>query len=340
MTRWRSIVNTAETARSASWDGASAAATVVVATCNRSSWLAELVDCLEQQHGPVLEVVVVDDSSDDATPAVLTDLAGRTSLPLLALRTLARSGPSAARNAGAAHGRSPRLLLTDDDCLPTPGWAAALTAALDDGAAVAQGPTLPIESDRGPWYRTITITAPTVLYETCNLGLAAGAFRAIGGFADLRLLPGPSARGFGEDAQLGSRLAHAGGRGWAPDALVRHRWVAGTFHDHLAGRRRLAGFPGLSRHVPELRAALVGGVALSRRTMTTDVGILAVAVAVLTGRLPALLAAVPWAGRLLAEARERPGRPLLVRAAQLSAADVVGAAALVRGSARARRLVL
>jgi hypothetical protein len=336
---WRCAVDAHEITRSASWGAARAEATVVVATCERARWLPGLLEALEAQQGLSIEVVVVDDSSTDGTPDVLSGLAS-TDLPLLALRTARRAGPSAARNAGAAAARTAWLLLTDDDCLPEPTWAAALRGALAEGPAVVQGKTLPVEADHGSWDRSITVASPSGLYETCNLGVDAAAFREVGGFAELGLLPASGSRGFGEDAELGSRLARAGGMGWVEDAVVRHRWVPGTFADHLTGRRRLAGFPALASLVPEVRERLVAGAVLSRRTLVTDVGVLGVAASLaMTSPWP-LLAAAPWAWRLVAEAGHRPGRPRLVRAGQLAVADLVGAGALLRGSARSRRLVL
>jgi hypothetical protein len=341
VTSWRSLARTVEIARSQAWDAAIADATVVVATHERAAWLPELVAHLEAQQGPPLELVVVDDGSTDGTADVLRRIAAKTRLPMLTLHAPVSSGPSAARNAGVAAARTGRLLLTDDDCLPAPTWAAALVRALDDdGASVVQGRTVPAETSHGPWDRTITVAEPTPLYETCNLGLDMGAFRSAGGFAELNLLRRTGARGFGEDAELGARVARSGRREWAPDAVVRHRWVNGSFRDSLAAQWRLVGFGALVALVPEVDAELTGRVFLSRRTVVTDAGVGAIAVA-LTRRRPAVaVLALPWMARLLTDARARPGRSAAVRAAQLAAIDVVGAAALVVGSARARRLVL
>jgi hypothetical protein len=325
---WRTQVTVTESDRSTTWDGAEPQATVLVASCDRAHWIPELVRSLERQGIP-LELVLVDDSSREPVTLPPTDL------PVLLLRTERRAGPSAARNAAAARGRAPVLLLTDDDCLPEAGWARSLLAALP-GHGIVQGRTEPSPDPHGPWDRTITVSGLTGLWETCNLAVDAEAFAAAGGFADLGLLPGPTARGFGEDVELGATLAREHGGAFAGDALVRHRWIAGSYRDHLAARARLAGFPGLARHVPEL--PLVGGALLSRKTVVTDLGLLGLAA---TAATPwAAAAAAPWVLRSVRDARHLPGRGRWVRAAQLAVADVVGAASLVRGSVRARRVVL
>ncbi|MCU1601847.1 MAG: glycosyl transferase, family 2 [Frankiales bacterium] len=324
----RAEVAVTEVDRTAAWDGATPIATVVVATCDRAPWLPGLIRSLEQQ-AISLELVLVDDASQ--APASLPS----TDLPVLLLRTHRRAGPSAARNAGAVRRRTGTLLLTDDDCLPDPGWAQAHLTALP-GHGIVQGATSPVDDEHGPWDRSIAVGGLTGLWETCNLAVDGRAFDDAGGFAELGLL-GSGSRGFGEDAELGARIARVAGGAFAPGATVRHRWIAGDYRDHLSGRARLAGFPGLVRHVPEL--PLVGGLALSRRTVVTDVGLLGLAAAVVVAPWTAL-AAVPWAVRSFKDAGDRPGRPRPVRAGQLALADVVGAAALLRGSARARRPVL
>src|SRR5688500_15717738 len=107
MTTWRAQASAEELARSTTWDAAVPSATVAGAPCTRSGWLTELVGALEQQRGTDLEVVLVDDASDDETPDALRTLCAATPLPLLALRTAHRAGPSAARNAGADRARAP-----------------------------------------------------------------------------------------------------------------------------------------------------------------------------------------------------------------------------------------
>jgi glycosyltransferase involved in cell wall biosynthesis len=315
---------------------------VIVATHDRVAFLAGLFEALEAQTAAI-EVVIADDGSSDGTWARLETITTTTALPVLALRLEATGGPSVPRNTAAAHARGRLLAVTDDDCLPEPDWAAELERALESGAWIAQGRTLPVDDDHGPWDRTVRIIGPTALYETCNLGLVRRNFVELDGFPTFALLS-DLPRGFGEDVVLGARAAREGGFAWAGDAVVRHRWIRTSYREHLDGVRRLAGFPWLAREVPEVADRLRGGVFLSRRTMEYDAALGSAALAMLTRRPMLLLGAGPWVrGRLRsARARRGPGtgRPVVVRLAQEAAADTVGFVSLVRGSIRHRRPVL
>jgi len=260
-------VNTATVtarAESASWSTARASVSVVIATHNRVDFLDGLFAALAAQTVTV-EIVIADDGSNDATWEWLSSYVATTSLPVLALRLEHTGGPSLPRNTAVAHARADVLAVTDDDCLPQPGWAAALLAALSGGAAITQGSTRPVDAAHGPWDRAVSVTAPSGLFETCNLGFPRERFVGLGGFPTfsvLRELP----RGFGEDVVLGALAARDGGFVWAGDAVVRHRWIRTTYRQHLDGIRRLSGFPWLAREVPEVAALLQAGMFLSRRT--------------------------------------------------------------------------
>src|SRR5205823_1874543 len=74
---------------------------VVVATHNRARLLPRLVEALAKQTDPgLVEVVVVDDASDDDTWDVLSALAATAPFRLTARRMAQNSGPAAARNVG------------------------------------------------------------------------------------------------------------------------------------------------------------------------------------------------------------------------------------------------
>jgi glycosyltransferase involved in cell wall biosynthesis len=327
-----------DTASSPGWADGAAAVSVIIATHNRRDFLDDLFACLSAQTADI-EVVVADDGSTDTTWPWLKAYAATTKLPLLALRLRHTGGPSQPRNTAAEHARAAVLAVTDDDCLPEPGWAAALANALRSDARVAQGCTRPVDGARGAWDRAVRVEEPSWLFETCNLAFDRSRFLALGGFPTLQVLA-RLPRGFGEDVVFGAIAARDGGFAWAPDALVRHRWIATTYRAHLHGVRRLSGFPWLARDVPEVAQLLVGGVFLSRRTAAFDAALVSVIAAAATKRPALLVGSVPWFRRVIPVARFRTGRPVALRLAQEAVTDLVGLGSLVEGSVRHRRVVL
>lgn len=324
---------------SGSWEAASPAVSLVVATHDRCGFLQELVAALEQLEEPAggFEVVLVDDGSSDVTWSVLRGLLAASPLAVCALRIEATGGPSVPRNTGVTRSRGGTIAFTDDDCLPDPGWLRALSRSV--GTGVAQGATRPGPTPpAGPWDRSITVSRLTGLHETCNLAMPRDLFVRLDGFPLVSAV-GPGARGFGEDVLLGAAAAQEGGARFVAEATVQHRWLAGSYRDHLRSRRRLVGFPLLLTHVPELRDHLWHRAFLSRRTAATDLAAVGVLVTA-TGRRSGLLAVLPWLLLAGQEAGSRPGRPLLWRLAQVAVADGVTLASLAEGSVRHRRPIL
>ncbi|HEV2819938.1 MAG TPA: glycosyltransferase [Solirubrobacteraceae bacterium] len=109
---------------------------VVVPTRDRPSALRRCLGALQRQTVDDLEIIVVDDASKDAAAVAAIVAAADARL----VRGAGR-GPAAARNAGARAARAPVVCLTDDDCAPVPGWAAALAEGIAEGAAASAGPT-------------------------------------------------------------------------------------------------------------------------------------------------------------------------------------------------------
>jgi len=316
---------------------------VHVPTFDRSGFLATLVERLEQQTLAAhrFEVVVVDNGSSDGTWPLLQDLVRGTPLRMAAVRLPTNRGPAGARNAAVAASRAPVAAFTDDDCLPEPGWLEALLAPFAH-ADLVQGRTEPDHVATGAWDRTIRIAGPTPLFETCNIAYRRSDLLAVGGFDETSaVVAGPGRRAFGEDVLLGAGVVALGARrAFASDAVVRHRYLPGSYRDHVREMRNLAGFPALARHAPPLAEALWCRAFLTRRTAAFDLAVAGVAAAVALRRPVLALSALPWVRETMPMARERGGRSPLVRLAQLGVADAVGAAALVSGSVRHRRPVL
>ncbi|MDQ3423040.1 MAG: glycosyltransferase, partial [Actinomycetota bacterium] len=312
---------------------------VVVSTHARSEYLSGLLACLDAQEHSSFEVVICDNGSPDGTWGLLTSWVASTEVPAHVLRVPFHDGPAVPRNTALERTRAPLLAFTDDDCLPSATWLSALTAGLADPAvAVVQGRTQP-ESDgwAGPWGRSLTVQSVTGLCETANLGCRREGFFRAGGFPSRRLLSG---RAFGEDVLLGAALARHGRVVFRSDAAVEHRVLPGSYRGFLQERYRLGGFPLLARAVPAVRRNAVLGIFLSRRTACVDIGVLGLLLAAATRRVAPATAALPWARLCWRAAAGRPGRPRAVRTTQIAVGDLVGLAALVTGSVRARRPLL
>ncbi len=98
------------------------AISVVVPAWNRAALLPETLDRILAQTRPAEEVIVVDDGSEDDTPAVLARYAAR---GVRTIRTT-NAGDLAARNVGTAAARGPLVAFCDSDDLWHPGFLAAM----------------------------------------------------------------------------------------------------------------------------------------------------------------------------------------------------------------------
>jgi glycosyltransferase involved in cell wall biosynthesis len=342
---------TSEVEYSPTWDsGARPRIAAVVSTYRRPDFLEGLMASLADQSLPhdEYEVIIVDNGSGDRTWATLQEFA-RTSPARLAVTTLAENrGPGGGRNQGFTLVRAPFLAITDDDCLPTPTWLAAMLATLEQGIEVTQGQVEPDPTDRdtaGPWDHTKWILEPTPFFETCNVAYRTSSVQAVGGFDETDSLTAQvSGRAFGEDALLAWRVQEAGGRAsFARASLVYHRNIPADFGDWLDGQRNLVGFPGLGNRSPLVAQWFWHRYFLVRDSAMFDLATASVVTALVTRRPWVAAGVLPWAYYRWPEARRRArgSRPLAtVRLAQLAVADAVSLGSLVQGSIRHRRLLL
>jgi GT2 family glycosyltransferase len=203
-----------------------------IATLDRPEGLARCLDALLSGSVLPTEVIIVDQSDNDATEKiVLTRQSSR--VPIVYVRQ-SRRGLSASRNAALARVSCPLVAVTDDDCVPDPGWIAAIVRALSSetppdaltGRVLPFGPESPdnyVVSARESLLRQDFAgkTLPWIVGSGGNFAVQRRWFESVGGW-DERLgagSPGQAA----EDMDLFYRLLRAGARiRYEPDALIYH----------------------------------------------------------------------------------------------------------------------
>ncbi|MEY2452106.1 MAG: hypothetical protein QOD92_1680 [Acidimicrobiaceae bacterium] len=317
---------------------------VIVPVRNRRALLARLLEALEAQEFCDFEVIVVDDGSTDGSG----DLAEQAVIAGRDVRLVRSTGSGAvdARLAAVDVAVGEILAFTDSDCRPVPAWLSRGVAAIDAGADVVNGLTLP---DRavGPLERSIW-SGEENLYPTCNVLYRREAYDKIGGFdrtAGSRwgFRVGRRARGLGacEDTLLAWQVRRAGVAAHEPEALVLHHVFSADLGEWISRGVTLGSFPAVIREIPELRDTIVSRGILFRQYSRVPFYALVVAGLLRRRRASNFFAAL-W---VVTKARElhRTGVPASRWLPTLPAClvvDVVNAGALVAGSVRARTLVL
>lgn len=314
-------------------DGRGPLISVVIPARNAAATIARTLEALAAQDlDGAYEVIVVDNGSADET-ATIAERAGA---------TVVRQGherPGVGRNRGVDTATADAIAFTDADCVPDRDWLRTGLAALDRADLVQGLVVADPETPRHPFDRTVEVGGPTALFETANLFVTREAFVRAGGFSDwsAAAIDEP----FGEDAVFGWEAQRSGARFvFEPGARVAHAVFARGPTGYVAERRRFALFPALVARIPELRREfLFGGLFLTRRSARFDLAVAGVVAAAVRRSPVPLLGALPYAAWIWRRSRPHGPNAPLVAATEL-AADGVGLAALVTGSARHRSPVL
>jgi GT2 family glycosyltransferase len=129
----------------------------IVPTHNRPAALRACLATLQHQDADpaALEVVVVDDGSEEDVSALVAEIAATGPIPMRCQRQ-PTSGLNGARNSGADVSSGEVLAFLDDDTLVSPGWASAMLAAFTDHPSAAVGGRVELKLD-GPepdWMRS------------------------------------------------------------------------------------------------------------------------------------------------------------------------------------------
>jgi glycosyltransferase involved in cell wall biosynthesis len=320
-------------------------ASVVVPVRDRLELLRLLLDALQKQSSKDFELVLVDDGSvgDVDSTVVSREL----DFPVRVVRTEG-VGAVEARRVGVAAARGEVLAFTDSDCEPDADWIAAGRAAVEAGADVVQGVTVPARH-AGLLERTLSYRGGEGLFATCNVFYRRSAFDAAGGFDPTaggrwRFRADDHARrlGFGEDSLLGWRVARNGTVAIAARAVVRHAVVRPPLREHFSRAWQVGAFPALVHEIPELRSSLLRSrVFLQSRSR---VPLYLCMAASLAGRVDIAAIAAGWwtitSGMKVVRHWDEPVHKRLLALPVELALDATRAIALVVGSIRTRTPVL
>jgi glycosyltransferase involved in cell wall biosynthesis len=180
---------------------------VVIPTYNQAELLRACLARLLDQSLPAeaFEIIVVDDGSTDATPAVVEATGPR----VRAIRFPSNRGRSAARNAGIAAARAPVIVFIDSDVLVRRDFLQRHLAihrrygpdTLSRGPVVSVPDAASVGAARIP-----RIAASPAYLDTANAAVDRAALQRVGMFDE-------AFPGYGwEDFELGVRLRRAGVR--------------------------------------------------------------------------------------------------------------------------------
>src|SRR5438128_8489613 len=119
--------------------------TVAISTIDRPSALARCIRALLDGDTLPAELVIIDQSTDDATERVVRQVASSSAVRVTYVRQ-PRLGLAASRNAAIAASTRPIVAFTDDDCVPDADWLTAIASTFetDQNVDVVTGRILPL----------------------------------------------------------------------------------------------------------------------------------------------------------------------------------------------------
>jgi len=200
----------------------------VVPVRNGAPWIRDVVAAIWQQaDGRSMEVIVVDDGSDDGSDRILQELTGMGPLRIL---VGPGRGAAAAVNTGVRAARFPIICQVDQDVIVGTGWMARLAAGFDDPQVAAVQAYYASDPGASIFARTMALdleqrygafsTRGTDHVCTGNSAYRAEALHRVGLF-DERL-------GYGYDNDMSYRLRDRGYELlFCREARSIHRWREG-----------------------------------------------------------------------------------------------------------------
>ena len=209
---------------------------VIIPVRNRPAEIAACLNSLMHLDYPAdkLEIIVVDDASDDATCEAVARFP-----EVRLLRMQQHRQASYCRNRAAEAAQGDILAFIDSDCLADPNWLRELVPAFRDHSLGAVGGWVDAALEEngldyyekvksalkiGAWFKRSEQAERFFYVPTCNFLVRREAFLSLGGFRETLHV--------GEDVDLCWRLQDAG-------HILEYRPMGRVFHKH---RNRLAAF--------------------------------------------------------------------------------------------------
>ncbi len=228
--RWKGLLEAGPMQAPTTWPNVS----IIVPSHNRAQQLERCLRALCALDYPAacLEILVVDDASNDETSTMLQRLMqeceaeGRT---LRVVRHTSQQGVAKSRNTGAQAAQYDLLAYIDSDCVASSGWLTELVPAFQQADVAAVGGMIRAherqsmlgryEDKRSSLFmgvrpQQVSIEGPLMYLPTANLLVRKEMWQQLGGFAPLT---------FGEDVDFCRRLLATKARVlYLPQGIVYH----------------------------------------------------------------------------------------------------------------------
>lgn len=204
---------------------------LVVPVKNAARTLDACLTSLRQLEPKPMEIVLVDNASTDASPALLHAFVRETPSPPVTVVHEGRPGAAFARNAGTRASRGSIIAFTDADCAVDRAWLSYLVKPFSEdrvGAVAGRVVAAPPRNTCELFCGLYTLRSPSAgrMYDrwtpyeggfpTANLAVRRRTLDRLGGF-DERI---PM---YGEDYDLCARIYQRGERiAYTPEAVVQH----------------------------------------------------------------------------------------------------------------------
>jgi mycofactocin system glycosyltransferase len=261
---WKGLLDAGPAISPETWRSVS----IIIPTYNRARQLERCLAALLKLDYPrdCMEIIVVDDASNDKTGAALKRFGDECEAKALALHVVSHArqkGVAMARNSGAEQARMEVLAFIDSDCVATPGWLKELTPVFEDAAVGAVGGMIRAyerqsalgryEDVRSSLFmggrsQQIKLEGPLTYLPAANFLARRSVWQNAGGFAPLT---------FGEDVDFCRRLLLSG-------SAIRYEPRGIVLHDY---RTTLSGFLKTRISYASAEAALLKRYPTERRVL-------------------------------------------------------------------------